>query len=205
MGHMPVASFGEAAAHLGHKSRSTLYRLKREGKLANYLRPGGKGGAQLLELEPEGLPTLREWVRGVLREQINSPTIQLPSPAAGSGAAAEGADPAAVAQGLAQLVAGLPEDRIPALNVSRERREHYVAELARLETLQRRGDLLPAQEVRTAAFAATRELRDALLSMPHRLAPQLIGLDVQAASRLLESELNHLLRQLADRQGLADG
>jgi hypothetical protein len=70
---MPAVTFGDAAAHLGHKSRSTLYRLKRDGFLADYLRPGGKGGAQLLELMPEGLPTLREHCRGILLARADSP------------------------------------------------------------------------------------------------------------------------------------
>ena len=70
---MPAVTFGDAAAHLGHKSRSTLYRLKRDGFLADYLRPGGKGGAQLLELTPEGLPTLRDYCRGILLARIDSP------------------------------------------------------------------------------------------------------------------------------------
>jgi hypothetical protein len=70
---MPAVTFGDAAAHLGHKSRSTLYRLKRDGFLSDYLRPGGKGGALLLELMPEGLPTLREHCRGILLARADSP------------------------------------------------------------------------------------------------------------------------------------
>jgi hypothetical protein len=70
---MSAVTFGDAAAYLGHKSRSTLYRLKRAGFLSDYLRPGGKGGAQLLELTPEGLPTLRAYCRGILLARIDSP------------------------------------------------------------------------------------------------------------------------------------
>lgn len=73
---MAVVSFADAAAHLGHKSRSTLYRLKREGQLVDYLRPGGKGGADQLELAPPDLPTLRQHLRTVLRLQHNSPTLR---------------------------------------------------------------------------------------------------------------------------------
>jgi hypothetical protein len=70
---MAAVTFGDAAAHLGHKSRSTLYRLKRHGFLSAYLRPGGKGGAQLLELAPEGRPTLRDYCRGILLLRVDSP------------------------------------------------------------------------------------------------------------------------------------
>lgn len=196
---MAAVSFSEAAAHLGHRSRSTLYRLKDAGLLGDHLRPGGKGGAQLLDLEPEGFPTLRDWVRGILREQTNSPTANLPpAPAAGSGAAAEGSDPAAVAQGLALLLAGLPEDQIPALNVSKERQAHYAAELARMEALQKRGDLLPRTEIMAAACSVARTTRDMFLAMPSRLAPQLVGADTQAAFALLDKEIRHALNYLAD-------
>ena len=70
---MSPVTFGDAAAHLGHKSRSTLYRLKRDGFLSDYLRPGGKGGAQLLELTPAGLPTLRDYCQGILLARVDSP------------------------------------------------------------------------------------------------------------------------------------
>jgi hypothetical protein len=76
---MAAVSFSEAAQLLGHRSRSTLYRMRDDGRLAGYLRPGGKGGAQLLETHPEGRRPLAEWVPGVLGPQ--SPVL-LERPAA---------------------------------------------------------------------------------------------------------------------------
>jgi len=72
---MPAAvTLSEAAQALGFKSRSTLYRLRDAGDLAAYLRPpSSPGGAQLLELEPRGLPPLREAVARLIRPQINNP------------------------------------------------------------------------------------------------------------------------------------
>jgi hypothetical protein len=70
---VPAVSFSDAAAALGHSSRSTLYRLRDDGRLADYLRPGGRGGAQLLELAPPCLPSLHEHVSRVVRLQINTP------------------------------------------------------------------------------------------------------------------------------------
>jgi hypothetical protein len=194
---MPAVSFSEAAAVLGHRSRSTLYRMRDDGRLSDYLRPGGRGGAPLLELEPEGMPTLREWVRG---------TLQLQAPSANTAPAEPPAvDPQTVARGLAELVAGLPEDAIPSLSSSRERREHYRAELARLEALQRRGDLVPAEEVRRQAFEVGRTVRDRLLSLPHRLAPQLaVTRDTGEAFRLLDSEIRASLWALAEQKKAAD-
>lgn len=70
---MPAVTFSEAARALGFRSRSTLFRLKEAGELADYLRPpSSPGGAQLLELEPRGLPPLREAVARLIRPQINN-------------------------------------------------------------------------------------------------------------------------------------
>ena len=75
---MAAVSFSEAAQLLGHRSRSTLYRMRDDGRLDAYLRPGGKGGAQLLETHPEGRPSLAAWVEGVTGPQAPA----LPRPAA---------------------------------------------------------------------------------------------------------------------------
>lgn len=69
---MPVVTFSEAAGALGFRSRGTLYRLRDSGRLADYLRPGGRGGAQLLELEPPGERPLREHVARSIRLQGNN-------------------------------------------------------------------------------------------------------------------------------------
>jgi hypothetical protein len=70
---MPAVTFTEAARALGFRSRSTLFRLKEAGELADYLRPpSSPGGAQLLELEPRGLPPLREAVARLIRPQVNN-------------------------------------------------------------------------------------------------------------------------------------
>lgn len=70
---MPAVTFSEAARALGFRSRSTLFRLKEAGELADYLRPpSSPGGAQLLELEPRGLPPLREAVALLIRPQVNN-------------------------------------------------------------------------------------------------------------------------------------
>lgn len=188
-----LATFAEAAAHLGHRSRSTLYRLRDDGRLAAYLRPGGRGGAQLLELEPPDAPSLREWVAAVVRPQAAAiTTTPSPAPSPAAVAALRPADVAAV-------VDALPEDAIPALDRSRGRREHYAAELARLEVMQRRGELLPAAEVRAEAFALARAVRDALLGLPARVAPLLAATaDAAQCHRLLSAEIAVALRGLAD-------
>lgn len=78
---MPVATISEAAAALGFRSRSTLYRLKNEGQLSAYLRPpASTGGAERLELEPSDLPPLREHVARLIRLQRNNADRQQARP-----------------------------------------------------------------------------------------------------------------------------
>jgi len=69
---MGTVTFSEAAAMMGWRSRSTLYRLRDDGRLNAYLRPG-KGTSQVLELEPPNREPLRSWLRNVVRIQANGP------------------------------------------------------------------------------------------------------------------------------------
>jgi hypothetical protein len=198
---MAVVSFSEAAKVLGMKSRSTLYRL-RDSELARYVRPPAHpGGAMRLELAPDGLPSLRDWLDAILQAQAKTPA-EIPALAFGAAPspapAPAPADPANVAQGLAALVAGLPEDQIPNLATSRERRAHYLAEVSRLDALTQRGELVAKTEVMAAAFAAVRQTRDMLLGIPSRVAPQLVGVaDTQTAYELLDKEIRYSLTALA--------
>ena len=62
---MAAVTFAEAARRLGHRSRSTLYRLKADHRLNHYL-VDGPDGSTLLELTPEGRPTLEAYLAAVL-------------------------------------------------------------------------------------------------------------------------------------------
>ena len=79
------------------------------------------------------------------------------------------------ARELRQQVAGLPDDEIPELNESRARREHYQAELAKLEVDLKRKELVPAVDVQREAFALGRSVREALANLADRLSYQLAG------------------------------
>jgi predicted transcriptional regulator len=76
---------------------------------------------------------------------------------------------------LKRRVNALPDDAIPELNESRARREHYQAELAKLQVAQQRGELVPADEVKKAAFQVGRSVREALSNLADRLSHQLAG------------------------------
>jgi hypothetical protein len=57
---------------------------------------------------------------------------------------------------LRKAIDRLPDDAIPELNESRARREHYQAELAKLQVAQQRKELVPADEVKKQAFQIDR-------------------------------------------------
>ncbi len=49
---------------------------------------------------------------------------------------------------LRTVIDALPEDQVPGLHLSRERKTHHEAELRRLEVLRLRGELLKADDVK---------------------------------------------------------
>jgi hypothetical protein len=102
-------------------------------------------------------------------------------------------------QDLQAFIQGLPEDQIPDLNDSRARREHYLAEKARLDALRGRDELIPADQVKAEAFALARAVRDGMLGIADRLAPQLAATtDARQVHILMTDEIRVALRGLAD-------
>lgn len=85
------------------------------------------------------------------------------------------APPPKDAKELKQRVNRLPDDAIPDLNESRARREHYQAELAKLQVTQQRGELIAADEAKKEAFKLGRSVREALANLADRLSHQLAG------------------------------
>ena len=92
-----------------------------------------------------------------------------------------------------------PDDEIPELNESRARREHYQAELAKLEVDLKRRELVPAVEVKKEAFALGRSVREALANLADRLSHQLAGeVDPARIHQVLSEEHRAALTELAD-------
>lgn len=107
--------------------------------------------------------------------------------------------PAATGDQLKSLIMGLPEDQIPGLDVSRERKEHYNAELARLQALKEREELVPTADVKRMASTLGRQIRDNILAIPNRVAPLLAASrDSADVHRLLDEELRTALRVLSN-------
>jgi AcrR family transcriptional regulator len=100
---------------------------------------------------------------------------------------------------LKRQVEGLPDDAIPDLNESRARREHYQAELAKLQVTQQRGELVPADEVKKQAFQIGRSVREALSNLADRLSHQLAGeTDPVRIHLVLTQEHRAALMELCD-------
>ena len=66
---MAIATFTEASQILGYKSRSTLYKLKRDSLLEDYL-VEIKGKSHLI-LKPVGKPRLKDYLASILQWRPN--------------------------------------------------------------------------------------------------------------------------------------
>jgi hypothetical protein len=100
---------------------------------------------------------------------------------------------------LRQRIEALPDDAIPDLNESRARREHYQAELSKLQVAQQRRELVPAEEVKKEAFQMGRIIREALANLADRLSHQLAGeTDPAVIHQLLTSEHQEALQALTE-------
>jgi phage terminase Nu1 subunit (DNA packaging protein) len=75
----------------------------------------------------------------------------------------------------------------------------FRARLRKLEYETKSGKLIPADEVKVQWFKLGRQIRDKLLAMPAKLAPQLAALgEVRAVRELLDVEIEAILRGLQD-------
>lgn len=103
------------------------------------------------------------------------------------------------ARELRARLEALPDDAIPELNESRARREHYQAELSKLQVAQQRKELVPAEEVKKQAFQIGRSVREALANLADRLSHQLAGeTDPAVIHQLLSDEHRDALLALVE-------
>ena len=66
---MTIATFAEASELLGYRSPSTLYKLRKEGQLDDYV-VDIQGRAHLV-LKPAGKPKLKDYLGSILRWRID--------------------------------------------------------------------------------------------------------------------------------------
>jgi len=75
----------------------------------------------------------------------------------------------------------------------------FRARLRKLEYETKSGKLIPTDEVKVVWFKQARQIRDKLLAVPTKLAPQLAALtEVRAVRELLDAEIEAILRGLQD-------
>ena len=102
---------------------------------------------------------------------------------------------------------GLPTVRdanVPDYQVSRARREHYQAELSRLELGEKLGQLVQTEAVAQQVQAMTGNVRQVLLTFPARVAPLLVAAgadleDLTQRAQAVELELGVHIRDLLER------
>ena len=100
---------------------------------------------------------------------------------------------------LLTLVQGLPEDQVPDLIDSQRRKEHYLAERAKIAALREREEVGPIREMEREAFALAKSVREGMLSIIPRISADLAALgDAFEVEQLLEAEVITALRVLAD-------
>lgn len=79
---------------------------------------------------------------------------------------------------------------------AKTRREIAAALRAELELKRLAGELVRAADVRKAAFERARVLRDMLLGVPDRLAPELAGQPLEAVHARLAQEMRRVLAEV---------
>ena len=93
----------------------------------------------------------------------------------------------------------LPNDSVSAAFAkARAEKETHQAELARMQVEQQAGRLVEMEEVKRQHFALARQVREALLNLPDRIAPELVQMATQfEAHAKLTAEIKTMLRDLA--------
>ena len=86
----------------------------------------------------------------------------------------------------------------PDFQTARALNEHYKAALKKLEFEKQDGLLLDAKQVEKEAFDLARQVRDAILNIPNRIADQIVVLnDRSEIIKVLTNELTNALEKLS--------
>tara|TARA_R100001443_G_scaffold7274_1_gene16504 strand:+ start:99 stop:614 length:516 start_codon:yes stop_codon:yes gene_type:complete len=106
--------------------------------------------------------------------------------------------PAETKKELKKQIDATPDDQIPDFNVSRARKEHWNASLAKLQVQQQKKELIPVTDIKKSSFELGRAIRESLSNIADRLAPQCAGeTDSQVIHRLLTEEHRNALEEIA--------
>ena len=87
------------------------------------------------------------------------------------------------------------------LNAGRARLAAAQAEKQEMEVLERRGELLPVDSVASLWARVVTDAKTALLALPSKLAPQVVGKSREEARARIDSGIRDALRRLAETAG----
>jgi hypothetical protein len=107
--------------------------------------------------------------------------------------------PAQTKKELKKQVQEMPADQIPDFNVSRAKNEFYKAELARIQVLQQKKDLISAKEVEKKSFELAVGIREAFLTLPDRVSNLFASeTDATAIDGVLRKEIHSCLESFVE-------
>lgn len=140
---------------------------------------------------------LELWTCGNMRQARKPKAAPAAPPSLGRPGRPRAVDADATA--VAAEVMRLPDDAIPDLGISIERKEHYRAELAKVEAMRKREEVGSIAEMRREAFTLGKAVREGVLGVVARVSADLAAMtDQLEVERRLEEELTVALRSLAD-------
>lgn len=94
---------------------------------------------------------------------------------------------------------------LPQYSDSKQKGAHFEAKQKELDYLQKAGELVSRREIEERAFSVGRRIRDKIMNLPNRLAPELAGeRDIHRIELYLKKELNKCLTELSDVHDPAD-
>jgi len=82
--------------------------------------------------------------------------------------------------------------------IARSRKEQAMADMSEMERDRKRGQLLGKNAVETAFKDVLTTLRQSLEQYPNRVAPMLVGQDLNTIRALLKKEINTSLKELVE-------
>ena len=107
--------------------------------------------------------------------------------------------PAITKKELKKQVDQMSADSIPDFNISRAKKEFYQAELARIQVLQQKKDLISAKEVEKKSFELAVGIREAFLTLPDRVSNLFASeTDATAIDSVMRKEIHSCLESFVE-------
>jgi hypothetical protein len=107
--------------------------------------------------------------------------------------------PAQTKKELKKQVQEMPADQIPDFNISRAKHEFFKAELARIQVLQQKKELISAKEVEKKSFELAVGIREAFLTLPDRVSNLFASeTDSTAIDGVLRKEIHSCLESFVE-------